>query len=109
MGAVERFGETYESWPHIAAVSGDGKWRIIVSDDTAPTTRWILQRRRSPLRWENDKFCQSKIGLQIFAAFDPILKVAVDGLPPWCPQFDVPEAQAAPAASTLPATSEIGL
>jgi hypothetical protein len=78
-------GETSNDWPHVVAVSGDGKYRIVVSNDTPPTMQWILQRR-FPSQWQNLRFCQSKIGLRIVTRFDPALKALVENLPDWCPQ-----------------------
>jgi hypothetical protein len=100
-------GETFHNWPHVVAVSRDGNWRIVISNDTPPAMQWILQRHAGAA-WSNNKFCQTRIGLEIYASFDPVLKAAVADLPDWCPQLKLSEPQVAPAGDHLPADAKTG-
>jgi hypothetical protein len=77
-----------DNWPDVVAISADRKSRIIVSADTAPTTQWIVQCWDG-CRWRSTNFCQSRIGMEIVAVFDPVLRAAVSCLPNWCPQRPV--------------------
>jgi len=98
--------EIDQDWPHVVAVSSTGEHRIIVSRDTPPAVQWILQRF-SGGRWRPQKYCQSKVGLQIFATFDPALRAAVDLLPDWCPQIGSKRGQRRKSARTgVPEVSE---
>jgi hypothetical protein len=81
--AVMREGD--DNWPDVVAISADRKSRIIVSADTAPTAQWIVQRWDG-CKWRSKNFCQSRIGMEIVATFDPVLSAAVSRLPDWCPQ-----------------------
>jgi hypothetical protein len=58
-------GETATDWPEIIAVSANGAWRLALSNDTAPTVQWLLQKRRTATRWQTKLYCQTRAGLEL--------------------------------------------